>query len=195
MEDRSLQLSHAVFGSIGWLAALSRYTVLISTEIIFWLTAGFLLAPLSNLAALPFNDFLAEHAESYSKPILVSVGKQSWGVLARQFLLDLIKNIIAGAALILCFLLSWVPVLNIAAHLVGWLLVAFQYLSYPQTRRDWGVWRSFVYLLRLRTLPGALGLGLVLSFLFAIPIFSVLVSPIAVVSGTLLFARQQEENT
>jgi uncharacterized protein involved in cysteine biosynthesis len=117
------------------------------------------------------------------------VRKPSFTAKLRLILIDLGKSVAAAVATFGAILLSWVPVLNFAAFALAFLLVCFQYISYPQTRRGQGIREGLKFLLHH---PFAcLGFGASLTFLFSIPLVSSLCFPMAVVGGTLLVARSQ----
>ncbi len=97
------------------------------------------------------------------------------------------KAVAATCVTIMALIFSWIPVLNLFAFALAFLLITFQYISYPQTRRGIG-FREGARFLRLHPFA-CLGFGLSVSFLFAIPVVSAFVLPVAVVGGTLLVAR------
>jgi uncharacterized protein involved in cysteine biosynthesis len=140
----------------------------------------------SSLIASPFNDLLAEASEPHCEPALPPVKIAGVSGRLRLVLLDTIKTLAATLALLLAVLFSWIPGLNLAAAGVACLLASFQYLSYPQTRRSEGLLKSLSFLVRC---PWAsFGFGGVVTLGFALPLVSVVVLPMAVVGGTLLYA-------
>lgn len=141
----------------------------------------------AGVLASPFNDFLAEKAEPRAVPALTPAPELPWSGKLRLVGIDLVKTLGAGFAALLALLLSWIPVVNLVALGLTFLLIAFQYVSYPQTRRGLTLGESLRFLVRY---PAAsLGFGASIAFLFALPLISVLALPIAVVGGTLLYAR------
>ncbi len=70
------------------------------------------------------------------------------------------------------------------------LLVTFQFVSFPQTRRGEGVLDGIRFL--GRNFWVSLGFGMSIAFLFALPLVSTLALPIAVVGGTLLYAHARQ---
>jgi uncharacterized protein involved in cysteine biosynthesis len=110
-----------------------------------------------------------------------------WTAKIRLIGIDLVKSVFAGIAAIIALLVSWIPGLNLIAFFVSFLLIAFQYVSYPQTRRNLPL-REGLAFLRRHTFACA-GFGLAMSLLFAIPVVSAFCLPLAVVGGTLLVAR------
>jgi uncharacterized protein involved in cysteine biosynthesis len=167
-------------GTLGWVAvALSWVALLIVGALAFTFIAG--------IVALPLNDYLAELTERRATPALASTGSISWTGRARLLSIDLFKTVCALCLSGLALILSWVPVLNLAGAMLAFLLVAFQFLSYPQTRRGQGLLAGALYL--GHNFWACLGFGISFAFLFAIPLVSSLGLPLAVVAGTLLYAR------
>lgn len=167
-------------GTLEWIAvAISWIAVLIVGALAFSFIAG--------IAALPLNDYLAELTERRAIPALASTGSISWTGRARLISIDLFKTVCALSLSGLALILSWVPVLNLAGALLTFLLIAFQFLSYPQTRRGQSLLAGVLYL--GRNFWSCLGFGISFAFLFALPLISSLALPLAVVAGTLLYAR------
>ena len=73
------------------------------------------------------------------------------------------------------------------AIVLALLLLTFQYVSYPQTRRGENLGTSLAFL--GRHFWACLGWGASMTVLFMIPLLSAFMLPIAVVGGTLLYAR------
>jgi uncharacterized protein involved in cysteine biosynthesis len=174
--------SHGVApeGWIGMVAIALTWVALILAGV---LTFNFA----ANLAALPFNDFLAEATEAAAG--LPPSGRTGWRWRARILSLDALKSALALLALAATLLISWVPVLNLFGMLGALWLLSFQYLSYPQTRRGEGVAQGVAFLWRHKL--ACSGFGAVCSLGFAVPFASALFLPLAVVGGTLLYARAQ----
>lgn len=171
----------------GWGATV----VLILSKVMIFLAAALTFSFTSTLLASPFNDFLAERTEKFSTPTLPPHPGGGLQHQLRTLWIDLVK---AGASAVMgiaALLLSWVPLLNLFSFALVFLLVCFQYISYPQTRRGLSLGRSVFFL--FRHLPACLGFGASVSFLFAIPFVSSLALPVAVVGGTLLFASFRKD--
>jgi len=134
----------------------------------------------------PFNDFLAEKAESYALPPLGKIKMTFFGQI-KLIWIDLVKTLCAALISLIALLVSWVPILNIFSILLTFLMLTFQFLTYPQTRRGIGFQKSFIFLWK-HFFP-CLGFGMIMSGLFAVPFVSFLFLPLGVVGGTLLFAR------
>ena len=170
--------------AIGWLKATIDWSLSVVFEVVFWIALAFLFAPFSNLAGLPVNDFLAEASEKHAG--LAPIPRASWLGIIRLILIDFRKSIVSGLALLICLVLAFIPVLNIFALLAGWLLITFQYITYPQTRREQDTRTSLMFLKEHFAL--SLGFGIVISIGFSLPLINIVVPPIAVVGGTLLWA-------
>jgi uncharacterized protein involved in cysteine biosynthesis len=171
--------------SHGWAA----WIVALLVRVVLILVGAFTFSAAASVISSPFNDFLAEHTERFAHPPLPAVKKPDLMGKLRLIAIDLGKSLAAGVALVAAILLSWVPFLNLVAFAAAFLLVAFQYISYPQTRRAQGLREGLSFLLKH---PFAcLGFGATCTFLFSIPLVSALCYPLAVVGGTLLVARSQ----
>ncbi|MEK6706643.1 MAG: EI24 domain-containing protein [Bdellovibrionota bacterium] len=199
--------------AIGWLASLlstliTSFTVYLGLSSTGWLISSavllanflakilliFLVAvtfsAVAGLVSCPFNDFLAEEAEKHTNPPLKQVESQSAIIRLRLIAIDMAKTIAAIVLSIIALFLSWIPLLNIVAILITTLLLTFQYISYPQTRRNEGLATSFQFL--WRHFFACTGFGLAFLILFSIPFLACAVLPVAVVAGTMLFARAQD---
>lgn len=144
---------------------------------------------MSSIVASPFSDLLAEQAERYSTPPLPRVPHAPFRERIRLIWIDLVKTLAATVMGLIALLVSWVPALNIIGLVLAFLLISFQYLSYPQTRRGWKLSRGSFFVLKHFFL--CLGFGFSISILFSVPFLSSFALPLAVVGGTLLFARTQ----
>lgn len=194
LQDWSKQVLLGVMASWGWdPQGWASAIVLFFSKIMVFIFAALTFSFTAALVATPFNDFLAEKTEARSLPPLPPAPFLSWAEQLKVFLIDLGKTLLAAFFSFLAFLFSWVPILNVIALLITFGLVAFQYLSYPQTRRRMGVGESMRFILRYPF--ASVGFGSVISVLFAVPLFSVLILPVAVVGGTLLFARASDSNS
>jgi CysZ protein len=182
-----LALEHR-FESWGWDAhGWGAWLVSVFASVLLLLVSAFTFSAIASVVASPFNDFLAERAERFTP--LPKVTSKGAGAKARLILIDLAKTLAAAVATVFALVLSWVPGLNIVAFAVAFLLIAFQYISYPQTRRGIGIGGGVKFLL-LHPLA-CVGFGAALGALFAVPIVSSLSIPLAVVGGTLLVGRAE----
>jgi uncharacterized protein involved in cysteine biosynthesis len=172
--------------------------VLISKVLVF-VAAALTFSFAANLISTPFNDFLAESTERWAEPALPEPEIPSTGIFAgywrnkvRLIGIDAVKTFAAMIMGMIALLCSWIPVVNLAAVLITFLVFSFQFISYPQTRRGEKLSRALSFL--GRHFFACLGFGAIGSLLFSIPIVSCLAIPLAVVSGTLLVARAREKN-
>jgi CysZ protein len=167
----------------GWTA----WAVSLLTKLLLILIGALTFSFVATVVASPFNDFLAEASERWAAPPLPPVKPSTFGEKLRLIGIDVAKTVAATVAMLAALLLSWIPVVNIGAFALAFLLVTFQYTSYPQTRRGVGLWSGAWFL--WRHLFACAGFGAIVSILFAIPLVSSLALPLAVVGGTLLVAR------
>jgi len=142
---------------------------------------------IAGIAALPFNDGLAELTETRATPPLAPIARVSWSGKARLLAIDLFKTLCALFMSFFALVFSWIPGLNLIGIVLAFLLISFQFLSYPQTRRGEGVREGVIFL--FAHFWACLGFGMSFAFLFALPVVSSLALPLAVVGGTLLYAR------
>ena len=165
---------------IGWFFVLSG-------KIILWMVAALTFIFTSSIVASPFNDILAKRSEEFTETPLPPVTNKSLKQNVQLIGIDLFKTATAFIAAVFAIIFCWVPVVNVFAFILAFLLVTFQYISYPQTRRSIGLREGAKFL--WNHIYACTGFGAILSFLFAIPFLSSFVLPIAVVGGTLLAAR------
>ncbi len=165
---------------IGWFFVLSG-------KMILWMVAALTFIFTSSIVASPFNDVLAERSEKFTEIPLPPVTKKTLKAQVKLIGIDLFKTAAAFIAALFAIIFCWVPVVNVFAFILAFLLVAFQYISYPQTRRSIGLREGAKFL--WRHIYACTGFGATFTFLFAIPFLSSFVLPIAVVGGTLLVAR------
>ncbi|MCM2321890.1 MAG: EI24 domain-containing protein [Oligoflexia bacterium] len=165
--------------------------VLLFSDLFVFLAGALTFSIAAGIVASPFNDLLAEKTEPRATPVLPPVPAQSFRTKVRLIWVDLLKALATTSATILALLLSWIPLVNLVAFAVALLLMTFQYISYPQTRRGIGLGAGLGFL--WRHFYACLGFGAALSLFYALPIVSVLALPAAVVGGTLLVARSEGE--
>ncbi len=175
----------AKFG-FGPASLIGRFFML-SGKIILWMAAALTFIFTSSIVASPFNDTLAERSERFTEVPLPPVTKKTLKAHVKLIGVDLFKTAIAFAAAVFAIMFCWVPILNIFAFILAFLLVTFQYISYPQTRRSIGLRQGAKFL--WCHIYACTGFGAIFTFLFAIPFLSSFILPLAVVGGTLLAAR------
>jgi CysZ protein len=138
---------------------------------------------ITSLCASPFNDLLAEQTERVQG--IQNVPGFTLQRFAKVFWIDLKKSLVSAMASIVLSLFLLIPVVGVAAIPGIALITAFTFVTYPQSRRELGVRDSLGWVKKNWGL--ALGFGLVMSLLFAIPVLNLFALPVAVVSGTLLY--------
>jgi uncharacterized protein involved in cysteine biosynthesis len=176
-------LSHFGFEATGLLGTLLAYLI----GFLAFLSAALLMPFVNSLAAVPFNDFLAEATETRAAPPLAPVPGPNLGQRMALIWMDLAKTAAALLVTLPLLLLSFVPGAQIVCFPLLWLLYAFQMLSFPQTRRAEGVGDAVKFI--RANLGACLGFGLAHALLGVVPFLSHLGPPLAVVGGTLLYAR------
>lgn len=186
--------------SATWLAAqgyapdsFAVQAAMVLLQIVLFVVAAVSFSFLAGVVASPFNDFLAETAEPYAKPGLPALRPEQTSVAwkIRAVWIDIVKTAVVTTVQIgLVFigvLAFWLPGLNMIPFAIALWLMTFQFVSYPQTRRGEGFGVSVRFL--MRHFFASLGFGSAVGILFAIPILSAFAFPLAVVGGTLLYAR------
>ena len=171
------------FGTDSW----RGWSFILFGKMILWMIAALTFIFTSSIVASPFNDILAERSEKFTEAPLPPVTNNSFKQNIKLIGIDLFKTATAISAAVFAIMFFWLPVVNIFAFLLVFLLVTFQYISYPQTRRSIGLKHGAKFL--WHHIYACTGFGAILSFLFAIPFLSSFVLPLAVVGGTLLAAR------
>lgn len=190
LQSSAKEFLNQSFLSWGWdPQGFAAGVILLFSKLVLLLVGALTFSFVAGVASSPFNDFLAEKTEPCATPPLPAVASVPLFVKIQLVGIDLLKTIGAGVASFIALLLSWVPIVNLVAFVITFLLVTFQFTSYPQTRRGIGLREGIRFLL---THPFACaGFGGSLTILFAIPLVSVVFLPAAVVGGTLLVARAQ----
>ncbi|NDC36714.1 MAG: hypothetical protein EBZ48_01535 [Proteobacteria bacterium] len=179
-------LGQSQFATLG---SIAQWLVNAVVTLLLFVTMIFSFAWVSNLAALPVNDFVAQATEQALTPPLPRPQSGGFRHETRLLLIDLKKSLISLLGLVVCLVVGWVPIVNLLAIVTAWLLLTYQFISYPQTRRAVGARQGFIAL--LKNFPISLGFGIAISVGFSIPLLSVFMPPIGVVGGTILFAKLQ----
>lgn len=167
----------------GWMAGI----ILFISRILLILVGAFTFSISATIIASPFNDYLAELTESRAQPALPPAPSLSFSGKVRLLGIDIAKSMLSAFAAACAILFSWVPVLNLLIFAFTFLLMTFQYTSYPQTRRGIGIREGMQFLWRY--FFSCLGFGASISILFSLPLISIFALPLAVIGGTLLVAR------
>jgi CysZ protein len=193
VEVESFIMAHVSTGS-WFLVLIAKLLILIVAALTF--------SFLASLVATPFNDFLAESAENWAqegdtpllpKPALPPAGLFAgyWRNKIRLVGIDFLKTISSLTMGIIALFCSWIPVLNVVALAMSFLILAFQFISYPQTRRGQTIGYALNFL--SRHFFSCFGFGAAILFLFSIPFLSIFSLPLAVVGGTLLVGRANSD--
>jgi CysZ protein len=163
----------------------SLINVLLAT--FFWIVALLSFSSLSNIATLPVNDFLAEAVEPLCNPPLARDFPSGVAAFFGALWVDLRKSLFAAAVMVVTFFFSWIPIMNFVAIGLVALALTFQYIGYATTRRGMGVRASIGVC--FRNLALSFGLGLSCMVLLSIPFIKLVIPPLAVIAGTMMFAR------
>jgi len=145
---------------------------------------------LMSFLASPFNDLLAEKTERVIG--MQDVPHWSAGRFIRVFWIDLRKSIITLFTALVFSLGMLVPVANIIFFIGLALLHTFTFITYPQSRREHGLFQSLIWIKENFFL--SLGFGMSTLILFSIPIVDFFALPISVVGGTLLFCQLNKKS-
>lgn len=188
LQTEARELLNSYFAAWGWdPQGWAAWFFGLVFDLLLLLVGALTFAFSSSIVASPFNDFLAESSERFASPPLPPVKQGGVGHQIRLILIDLAKAVASAFAGIMALLLSWIPVVNLVAFVFAFLLVTFQYTSYPQTRRGVKLRDGVAFL--WNHIWACAGLGATVSVFYAIPFVGTLALPVAVVSGTLLVAR------
>lgn len=176
-----------LLGSLEWLIAWVHYLVMLVLRFSYWIIAALLFSFCSNVLGVVFYDQLALLTEPHTIPVLEKLPPTSWSEEGAKLWLDFVKSVVTLVLMLICLLLAVIPFFAIFSMLGIWLLMAFQYLTYPQTRRSMAT-RDCIRAL-LDNFWLCLGFGAVTTLAFSVPFFAAIWTPLAVVGGTLLFAQ------
>lgn len=181
----------AWLATIGWTASwIVSFTQILLT-ILAWVAAALTYSILASLVSLPFNDPLSKATEK-------ALQNRGWNLAPYQEVsfthsmwIDLKKTIVCGVGqmslIFLSLILFFIPGFQLVTLTANAFLIAYQFLSYPQTRRGEETIASarllFRFPLRSLVYGGCLLLG------FLLPVVSGLMIPVAVVSGTIYYLR------
>lgn len=179
--------------------SLTVQAALIFLQILLFVLAAISFSFLATLFASPFNDFLSEATEPHCAPMLpklpAEASRLGWKI--RSVWIDIVKTCLVTALQLVLIgvglLASWIPGLNLIPFVLAFWLLTFQFVSYPQTRRGENFRGSIRFLFRHAF--ASLGFGAAIGCLFAIPFVSAFALPLAVVGGTLLYARAKDTTT
>ncbi len=179
-----------------WLAEISRGVIALLLGLLLVIAMGVSFLPLTNFIAAPFNGLLAERAQLLvagvkppDEPVLALVLRSLWRE-ARKLCYCFPRSI---GVFFLVFILSFIPVVNLLAPLIGFIWGAWfmtvQYVDYCEDnqQRDFS---STLTLMRQQRLQ-SYGFGSAVLFAAMVPVLNWFVMPVAVCgavcfwSGTL----------
>ena len=143
---------------------------------------GFIL----NLIAFPLNDLLAQQTEN-----VLGVQRpqdESLSAWARVIFLDIRKTVFGFILLVFCTLGLLIPGLNLLFFIAISVLTTFNFITYPQSRRQIGIAESLRWI--HAHFASCLGFGILTGFLFSAPLLNIFALPVAVVGGTMLYFRK-----
>ncbi len=173
------------FGSTeGWLSYLSgflHFFIIIALKIIFFFVYSALSKYIILILMSPLLALLSERTEE------ILTGKKNPFSLA-QFLKDVLRGIgiafrnliIQFSFILICFFVSWIPVLGWIAPfmllIVSYYFYGFAFIDYCSERKKLPIGESVKYIRKHKGL--AIGNGFIFSFLFAIPFVGVVLAPV-----------------
>jgi CysZ protein len=176
-------LSHWGISPTHWFAKILNFL----SKVVIFIIGAFTFSFAASIAACPFNDFLAEEAETFIHPRLPTLPNPSLLFRIKLVLIDLCKTFFAIFVSCVIFVFSFVPGVNFGCAILGFLMIAFQFLSYPHTRRGSGIRGDLAFL--FDNFFVCLGFGMISTILLSIPLLSCFLFPVSVVGGTLLFGQ------
>jgi CysZ protein len=187
--DQAVQ--HRLPGWLAWLHwLLWPLFILMALVVVFYA-----FTVLANVIAAPFNGLLAARVEKLANPGSAPPRppiEPTWKELALSPLRELNKLLYFIGWAIPLLLLSFAPIVNVAAPVLwvllsAWML-ALEYADYPLGQRGL-TFREQRRLLR-RHWPLTLGFGGMTLLLTLIPLLNFLAMPAAVIGATLMWARE-----
>ncbi|PKO16062.1 hypothetical protein CVU37_11960 [candidate division BRC1 bacterium HGW-BRC1-1] len=186
------------FTGTTWLADVLRGFVVLLTFLLrlFLLLVAFVVV--GSMASAPFNDVLSERVDraitgwSDEQPFSAKGLMRSF---VRTPIMEFRRLMVYALITVVLFVLSFIPLLaafTLPAQIgVSAAFFALDQLSYPLERRGiWALREKFAYV--RRHARASFGFGWALTLIFLVPLVNFLFIPVAVVGGTLLFARIEE---
>lgn len=162
---------------------INQFAILLSQGVV-WLLVGLSMSWLSMIVASPFNELLSESTER-----ILGIPSNEVPKFWQSIKLDLYKSFFVLCLQSMLWMITipffWVPGLPILTTCLGFILVCYPFVSYPQTRRGRGIFTSVKPLFKHPFT--SVVLGMVFTVGFSIPILSMLILPWAVVSGTVFW--------
>jgi len=162
----------------------------LSTLILLGFSA-FTFSGVAGILSVPFNDFLAEAAESRVSPPLNPVRDLGFKDRIRILWTDLKLTFLGLTLTLSALILGLIPGLNLLSPILAIAGIALQYLSFPQARRQLRARDAILFLLHYPA--ETLGFGLIGRILLSIPVLAGFFIPLLVIAGTALFARLEPD--
>ncbi|MDP3970255.1 MAG: EI24 domain-containing protein [bacterium] len=176
-----------------WYVILFKIIVQIIVAGIFLIVMALTYSTVTNIVAGPFHELLSQYVERVVHGD-VSDDKVSFAKFVRDGLgaikEEIIKLLFFLVVQVVLFLLNFVPIAGPAIYLVlntivaGYLL-SYEYLDLPMSRDDKGFGKKIKYLLNKPVLYTSF--GWVCAVLLMIPLVNIVIIPVCVIAGTLLY--------
>ena len=152
----------------------------------------------ANLIAAPFNGFLSEKVEHMQHGAIME--NEGWkGMLAmipRALQRELAKMAYYLPRLLILIILSFIPIINLAAPVLWFLfgawMMAIQYCDYPMDNNKVS-FKQMKVLLAQRRLT-SLGFGSLVQIGMMIPVVNLIMMPAAVIGATLYWIEEHASN-
>jgi CysZ protein len=179
-----------------WYFAVLYYVLAVLLVAIFLVVAFYAFTVIGNLIAAPFNAVLSEKVEALETGRSTS-GPFSWGGAwrdaRRAFKTELKKLVLLVLFFLPLLLLNLIPVLGQVLYAAGMFLytafaLAFNFTDYAMERRLNGLLGRYRLLWSRKSL--SVGFGSACFLLGLIPIVNLLLLPVCVTAGTLLYIRE-----
>lgn len=189
-----------LLGSLpGWLDFLAWILWVIFAALVL-VVYGYSFSMITNIIAAPFYGILAEKTEILVKgtgPEPESLGHMIPRTLGRE-MVKLWYFILRGLALlILMFVLSFIPLINVIVPVIGFLWgawsMAIQYVDYPADNNQLTFKDTRNRLWNRKYSSFSLGSLVMLGTM--VPFLNIFIMPIAVVGGTLFWIDELEKQT
>ena len=193
------QITHrgeAWYWSLLFYLSLGLWGLLLILIIVFTFTI------VGTLIAAPFNEVLSEKTEEILLGRVLENGERRRSFFPgvfhrlRRVSLDLIENLkeitffaFVGFGM---FFLNFIPGLGTGLNTLWiWIFLAFEFLSYPLSRRHYPFRQKLRIIWDYKEL--ALGFGLGVFLILLVPLLNFICIPISVVGGTLLYLQEMEK--
>ncbi|MEM7206828.1 MAG: sulfate transporter CysZ [Pseudomonadota bacterium] len=184
---------------IGWLIGLLEVLLwmIFGAAVLIILTYTFTLV--ANFIAAPFNSLLAEKAEHHLRGDVSQSNESLAHVLhsiPKTLASELHKLVYLLLWMIPLLILTWIPVLNLAAPFLwfafgAWML-ALEYLDYPMGNNDYRFGQIKTFMKSRRGI--ALGFGGGITLMTAIPIVNLIAMPVSVCAATSIWVNDLSQD-